>query len=657
MAKKASSPKDISVSTGDMSNASCAARQADASRARYTVVARRYRPKTFDELVGQQTVAAALKSAIESDRVGHAYLFTGARGVGKTSTARIFAKALNLSKIQSSDLGQDLSSAIDSGEDMDVIEIDGASNRGIEEIRTLRANATVRPSRAAYKIYIIDEVHMLTLQAFNALLKTLEEPPEHVKFIFCTTDPEKIPITVLSRCQRFDFPPIKTDEIKSRLAQICESEGVTIDDEALRLIARRANGSMRDSQSLLEQLLSFASDKITVDSVHAMLGTADDSRLLELVTTLIQRDAGQALQRLESASQSGVDPGQMGEQLLGYLRDLMACGIGASEELLKTANPADYQKLRDMANQWGTMTLLAAIQLLDETLVKMRHSVQSRILLEVCLVQICHLQDLQGIANLAQSIRENAPLPPVIPTRVAITNATTQVEPSNSAGQAAIVGEKKNDEALKIKSNDLNTELQSLTTTQSVAPTHSLELTSELDPSINPYQSIRNEGPSLESELASSDDQDTSTDLSTSVLDLSPIHVWKSATQSCEGMLADYAHMAVDIEVDTGTDSWNVLLPPGCEFAMQILMDPKNFEVIRNNIRQQFRIDRAIRFKMLTSHSGADTAMPVVPTKRNFSQGQLIRSVSDQPLIAEFVKALNAEITKVDVPPDYSIRE
>ena len=189
---------------------------------KYTVVARRYRPKTFGELVGQDTVAHALLRAIETHRVGHAYLFTGARGVGKTSTARIFAKALNASDDGTGkfDPGSEIALAIDSGDDMDVIEIDGASNRGIDEIRQLRSNASIRPTRSKYKIYIIDEVHMLTTQAFNALLKTLEEPPGHVKFIFCTTDPEKIPITVLSRCQRFDFPPLHTDQILGRLQKL-----------------------------------------------------------------------------------------------------------------------------------------------------------------------------------------------------------------------------------------------------------------------------------------------------------------------------------------------------------------------------------------------------------------------------------------------------
>src|SRR3954471_13697473 len=228
------------------------------SRSDYVVIARRYRPQSFDELIGQEHVAKGLAAAIAASRVGHAYLFTGARGTGKTSSARILAKCLNCEQgpTPSPCNECDICISITAGSDVDVLEIDGASNRGIDEIRQLRQNVNIRPSRARFKIYIIDEVHMLTTPAFNALLKTLEEPPEHVKFIFCTTEAEKIPITVLSRCQRFDFAPMELQSILGRLEHICSNEKVTAEPEALQIIARRAAGSMRDSQSLLEQLLS-----------------------------------------------------------------------------------------------------------------------------------------------------------------------------------------------------------------------------------------------------------------------------------------------------------------------------------------------------------------------------------------------------------------
>ena len=431
MAKKAVNLQELNPdsSSAEIAAVEIAAADEVAGNGKYTVVARRYRPKTFEELVGQSTVSQALMNAIQSNRVGHAYLFTGARGVGKTSTARIFAKALNASAETNGkfDPASDIALAIDSGEDMDVIEIDGASNRGIDEIRQLRANAAVRPSRSRYKIYIIDEVHMLTTQAFNALLKTLEEPPGHVKFIFCTTDPEKMPITVLSRCQRFDFPPVQADQIYERLKFICQNEGTKADEAALRLIARRAAGSMRDSQSLLEQLLSFSGNEITAEVVHAMLGTADETRLASFALRLIERDSAGALRELDTAIAEGVDVGQIAEQLLGYLRDMMAMSVGSHPDLMRTANPNSAGQLTEWGKAWGTMTLLSALQLLDETIVKMRHSVQSRILLEVALVQICNLQDLQSLSDL---VRAFATGQSAMPARPAIA---TPASPSTSA--------------------------------------------------------------------------------------------------------------------------------------------------------------------------------------------------------------------------------
>ncbi|MCO8125140.1 DNA polymerase III subunit gamma/tau [Stieleria sp. TO1_6] len=369
----------------------------------YVVVARRYRPRSFDELVGQEHVGRALKNAIDTGRVGHAYLFTGARGVGKTSTARIFAKALNNPDGPSADpdAESDVAQAIDSGEDIDVIEIDGASNRGIDEIRSLRANVGVRPSRSRYKIYIIDEVHMLTSAAFNALLKTLEEPPEHVKFIFCTTDPEKMPITVLSRCQRFDFAPVEVPKIVKRLREIVTAENAQADDAALELVARRAAGSMRDSQSLLEQVLSFSDGNLTADQVHSMLGTADDERLHALAQAMSNRDAASALGQLDAAVDAGVDAGRLAEQLLGYFRDLMAVTVGCDSSLQRHTAASMHPELKALGDAWGLQTVLAVVAMIDQTLVRIRHSVYGRVLLESTVIQICNLPDLQSIADLA----------------------------------------------------------------------------------------------------------------------------------------------------------------------------------------------------------------------------------------------------------------
>jgi len=397
----------------------------------YVVVARRYRPQSFDALVGQEHVAKALKAAISTDRVGHAYLFTGARGVGKTSAARILAKALCcVNGPTENPCGEcDICQSIAAGGDVDVLEIDGASNRGIEEIRQLRSNVGIRPSRARYKIYIIDEVHMLTREAFNALLKTLEEPPEHVKFIFCTTEATKIPVTVLSRCQRFDFAGIQPASIAAHLAEIVRNEGLQAEPEALAILARRAAGSMRDSQSLLEQLLSVTGQEIRVADVHALLGTADTQRLLKLAEMVASGDTAGALGELDSAIAEGADVGEMLEQLLSLLRDAMTALAGCGGEVMQFAtSTAEQQAVQSVGQSLGLERVLAMLQIVEETLSRLRYSTHRRTLAEVALVRLCKLEDLDSIAALAAQLAQGdgalaAPRP--APQTVANSNAAS----------------------------------------------------------------------------------------------------------------------------------------------------------------------------------------------------------------------------------------
>ncbi|HYO25914.1 MAG TPA: DNA polymerase III subunit gamma/tau, partial [Lacipirellulaceae bacterium] len=380
----------------------------------YVVVARRYRPQRFEELIGQEHVAQALQNAIASERVGHAYLFTGARGVGKTSAARILAKCLNCERGTSpTPCGQcEPCQSIAAGSDVDVLEIDGASNRGIEEIRQLRQNVAVRPSRSRFKIYIIDEVHMLTREAFNALLKTLEEPPEHVKFIFATTEANKIPITILSRCQRYDFAGIDSQAIHERLAEIAATEGVTADADALALLAIRAAGSMRDSQSLLEQLLSTGAKHISSADVTSLLGLAPAARLSRLVEPLVERNPAAALAALDATISEGVDVGQLIDQLLGYFRDVLTLAVGCGENQLLYALPAQREEIRSVSERLGVETLLAISQVLDQTAARLRASTQARTLAEMALVRICRLQDLDDLASLIAELRSGEPMTP-----------------------------------------------------------------------------------------------------------------------------------------------------------------------------------------------------------------------------------------------------
>ena len=409
--------------------------------AQYTVLARRFRPQTFTEVVGQERISQTLRNAIHEGRVAHAYLFTGARGVGKTSMARIFAKALNCPNakdgVPCNECEQCL--GIAAGNDVDVSEIDGASNRGIDDIRSLRANVGVKSMRSKYKVYIIDEVHMLTKEAFNALLKTLEEPPPLVKFVFCTTEPNKVPDTILSRCQRFDFGTISIADISHRLGQLAEAEGFTVEPAALELVARRAAGSMRDSQSLFDQLLAFGSEKITDADVHRLLGTAPDERLVEIVEALIARDRSAALGCLDLAICQGVQLEAFTDQLVGYFRDLMVTACGATEAALLSVGTDQRGKLKEQADRWGLQTIVAAMQILAETKARMQRVTYGRALAELAMVRISLLEDLDQLDDLIAALKAGQPV------ALAASSASPRPQPLPKTASAPPVLEKKND--------------------------------------------------------------------------------------------------------------------------------------------------------------------------------------------------------------------
>lgn len=376
----------------------------------YTALARRFRPQTFSEVVGQGRIATTLRNAILDGRVAHAYLFTGARGVGKTSMARIFAKALNCpNAVDAVPCNTcEICRSIAAGQDVDVSEIDGASNRGIDDIRALRANVNVRSMRSKYKVYIVDEVHMLTKEAFNALLKTLEEPPPGVKFVFCTTEPNKVPDTILSRCQRFDFGTVATDEIVGRLAQIAEAEGFQVDPAALDLVARRAAGSMRDSQSLFDQLLSFGSQTITAADVHRLLGTAPDDRLVSLIQALLDREPQAALTQLDAALSEGVQLEPLCDQVIAYFRDLMVSATGAIDLPLLSVGEDQRPVLQAQSQAWGLSTTVAALEILAETKQKMQRTTFGRALAELGLVRVALLRDLDALSQLIAGLKSGA---------------------------------------------------------------------------------------------------------------------------------------------------------------------------------------------------------------------------------------------------------
>jgi len=322
----------------------------------YLVLARKYRPQRFDELVGQEHVARTLSNAIAQNRVHHAFLFTGARGVGKTSAARILAKALCCAEgPTATPCGRcDFCQEIVAGRSVDVMEIDGASNTGVDDVRTLREGARYMPTKGKRKIYIIDEVHMLSTSAFNALLKTLEEPPPHVVFIFATTEAHKIPTTILSRCQRYDFKLIPTARLTEHLETILRTESIATEPEAVRLIARQAAGSVRDSLSLLDQVIAYVGDqRLTREVVAEVLGVADRRVMVELASAVIDRDAGAALRVLARSADAGVDLGQLARSFLGFLRDLEIVGRVSDAADLVDATSDELQEARGLVARAG----------------------------------------------------------------------------------------------------------------------------------------------------------------------------------------------------------------------------------------------------------------------------------------------------------------
>ena len=620
----------------------------------YVVVARRYRPRSFEELVGQQHVGQALKNAIETNRVGHAYLFTGARGVGKTSMARIFAKSLNScdGPTASPDQDSEISQAIDSGEDVDVIEIDGASNRGIDEIRSLRANIGVRPSRSRYKIYIIDEVHMLTTPAFNALLKTLEEPPEHVKFIFCTTDPEKIPITVLSRCQRFDFAPVELQEIITRLRYIIENENSEADEDALELIARRAAGSMRDSQSLLEQVLSFSSGKLTADQVHTMLGTANDERLHSLAEALASRDSALALRQVDAAIDQGVDAGRLAEQLLGYFRDLMAVSVGCDASMLRHTSASMHQSLHALGQQWGLQTVLAVVGLVDQTLVRSRHSLHARVLLEASLIQICNLPDLQQIADLAAASESFEGAPKVGEKKKGesqLSAVTSKSNPASAQTRTVQFGSEDNNESKNSPeqgSRAIQPSVDSPTQPKTPPRSDNHNISQASESGSNPGSTDSSVPSSQRNDSPSDPQKQTATASSNG--DPWTQHqaetAWQETLKNLESMTESFARMVEKIEV-TGPASLKLYLPFDGTLAKRRFDTPEH----RDAIASQLSSAAGRKIRLEVDLLAQPRQRPEPPTSNSKpSRMQRMREIENNPLVKECLELFEAEIAKID---------
>jgi len=373
----------------------------------YLVLARKWRPQGFSDLVGQEHVSQTLGNAIRSDRVHHAFLFTGARGVGKTSAARILAKALNCDEGMSPEPCNSCPSCqeIISGQGGDVHEIDGASNTGVESVRELRENIRYLPSRSRFKIFIIDEVHMLSTSAFNALLKTLEEPPAHAKFIFATTEPHKIPVTILSRCQRFDFRKIALPKVIARLREIVTAEGIEISDLALGLIAKRGEGSMRDALSTLDQVLAFCGDQVADQEVQGLLGAVDRRLLLDILRGIGERDCHRLLDAVRKADENGYALRQFSQELIEQFRALVVCQAVAEPGDLLDLTADELQEAKGLAAEYSGEELQRIITVLLKTEVELAHTTQPRLVLEMGLLRLAQMPQALEVGQLVQGLK------------------------------------------------------------------------------------------------------------------------------------------------------------------------------------------------------------------------------------------------------------
>ncbi|HEU4507402.1 MAG TPA: DNA polymerase III subunit gamma/tau [Pyrinomonadaceae bacterium] len=571
----------------------------------YQVIARKWRPQTFDEVTGQEPITRTLRNAIEHQRLHHAYLFSGARGVGKTTSARLLAKALNCHKAKqptptpcrSDDPDQCASCReITESRSIDVQEIDAASNTGVDNVReAIIASVGIAPARDRYKVFIIDEVHMLSGAAFNALLKTLEEPPPRVVFIMATTERHKVPETILSRCQQFEFRTIATAKIVERLKLIAKAEKISVPDEALREIARTGEGSMRDAQSALDQVISFAGDKITKEDVEMALGVAGADILKRIMDSIAANRPAEAIAAVDDIVMRGHDLRNFCRDLLAHIRDLLVTKVSGNEELLESAvcEPAE---LKRQAEMFSESDLVRFFHSLAETETKLRAATQPRYQLEIGIVKLMELRGVESISELIQRLSAlEAGVGSESPTRT----------PSSSSGSASVPGKSTPPASSRPAGS-------SFTAAAAVAPVIEREVEEKLEaPPSAPASTV---------------------DRIKAVLESQKKMLLVIALDAAQAATVDDSELYVEF-------------PPAARHHRDLLSKPENIKFVRDACREV--TGKEIGIRILVKDPAADGEPLSREEEERLEKQRLRQKAENDPMVKQMLKTFRGEIVDV----------
>jgi DNA polymerase-3 subunit gamma/tau len=630
----------------------------------YLVLARKWRPQTFSDLVGQEHVSRTLANAIQSGRVAHAFLFTGVRGVGKTTSARIMAKALNCEKGPTATpcLVCSACREIASGADVDVQEIDGASYNGVDEVRRLQESLPYRPARDRFKIFIVDEVHMLSQNAWNAFLKTLEEPPPHVKFIFATTEVHKVPITILSRCQRYDFKLIPTTLIAARLKYVLEQEKIQADEGAVALIAREGAGSMRDAMSLLDQAIAWGGEKLVGEEVAGVLGVASRHVLHEVARALLAGDAAECLRVLAKLAEQGFDMTQVARGILATLRDLVVAKVCAEPGPLLDLSDDEAREVKELAAPAAVDDLSRLYHGFSKPFDDVVRSAQPRSSLEMLLVRLAQRPPLLPIDDLLARLsdlerRLSSGSPPQGPTRSPPGN-----RPPNPGGSGPVAGPPSAPAPSAISSGVAPTRasaetapksLSSVVPPRAAAPSTSPMSTSSISTSPMSASASQSTAPASASAAQSMAPRVDVAPASAPPLPSAKgldLAAWRAILQAIR---AENAPLAAVLEhaspIHCNAERVVLGYEPGSFLAMKAT-ETAAVERLTRHVRAYFGAPAALAFDLTAGPRSTPSVASLDNEERKKKLEQARRTVAEHPLVRAAVEVLGAELSDVRLP-------